>query len=257
MGCNGPHGATLYPDGIVFKSAKGYYRLGRDLSFTAKDNYIGAGVEAFNATACWRALHREDLNEVRFVLADNQTVLIYNYYFQQWSVIVTAITDATEMGGAFYGANPNAANGAMVLKENLATFTDAALGSGSTPAGYPFNITTGWIAINQLQRLPTHLPRSFPWRLQVGPHVESGVRIRLRKQRPERRRSPKRTPSCRPPTGTAYQFEAYPLRQKCEAIMLRISDPSATGESFDLTDFEFQLGMVPGRRFPLPTSKGF
>jgi hypothetical protein len=45
------------------------------------------------------------------------------------------------------------------------------------------------------------------------------------------------------------------LRQKCEAIRFYISD-DATGEGYDLTDFELEVGFIPGRRFPLAAEKG-
>lgn len=116
-------GATLYPDGIMFKSAKGYFRLGRDLSFNAADNYIGAPVEAFNNLSCLKAVLRNDLNQTRFVLSDNTTVLVYDYFFKQWSTIITSINDMTvNQDGSCYIANRNSFKWIFSSKRNCWNF---------------------------------------------------------------------------------------------------------------------------------------
>lgn len=250
VGCDGPTAAVLYPDGIMFKSAKGYFKLGRDFSFSAQSNYIGAEVESFNSFSCNRALLREALNEVRFCLSDNQTILVYNYYFGQWSTIQTSVTDMTESDGNFYISSPTPSVGSPVGLETVGTFTDAML----SPNTYGFTIQTGWLALNQLQgcqriyrvRLLGDFKSTHTLQVQVAYDYESSFN------------ETHTITSANITTGSsAYQCELFPLRQKCEAIRLKISDTSITGESFDLTDMEVEVGVMPGRRFPLASGKAF
>lgn len=255
VGCDNPHAATIYPDGILFKSAKGYYRLGRDLSFAPDTNYIGKAVESFNSLSCLRAVTRSDLNQCRFLLSDNQTILVYDYFFQQWSTIQTSANDMTVVGGSFYLANNTPANGALVGLETVGTFADAMLSS----TAYSLVATTGWCALNQLQgaqriyrvrflgdfKSAHNLQVALAYDFEGGdaPFFNEGHVIA----------STNITTSSVP----AYQCEVFPLRQKCEAIAIRISDGQPTGESFDLTDIEIEVGLIPGRRFPLAATKGF
>lgn len=254
VGCDNPRAATSYTDGILFKSAKGYYRLGRDLSFAADSNYIGQGVEAFNSFLCLRAMTREDRNEARFLLSNNQTILVYNYLFNQWSSIITSATDMTEVNGAFYVSSATPGVGALVAQETVGAFTDALL----SPTGIPFLITTGWCALNQLQgcqrvyrvRFLGDFKSTHTLKVEFAYDFEGG-------DSPTFSETHNITSANITSNGSAYQCEAFPLRQKCEAIAIRISDPSPTGESFDMTDIELEVGVTPGRRFPLSATKGF
>lgn len=252
VGCDGPHTATIFPGGILFKSAKGYFVLGRDFSFSPDTNYIGAGVETFNSSSCLRAMTREDLNECRFLLSDNATILVYNYFFKQWSTIQTSATDMTEVNGTFYLSSNTPSVGALIGQETVGTFTDALL----NPTGIPFNIQTGWCALNQLQGCQriyrvrflgdsksTHtLTVSFAYDYEGG-------------DTPTFSESHTITSANATAGSSNWQCEAFPLRQKCEAIAIKISDGTPTGESFDLTDIELEVGVMPGRRFPLSWTK--
>ncbi len=78
VGTDNPNMA-MTPNGLMFKSDKGIWLLGRDLS-TA---YIGAAVEGYNDIEVVSALTVPGTNEVRFALADG-TTLVYDYYVNQW-----------------------------------------------------------------------------------------------------------------------------------------------------------------------------
>lgn len=251
VGCDGPKCAVLYPDGILFKSAKGYYRLGHDLSFSPTDNYVGKGVEAFNSYSCLRAALCADLNQARFLLSDNQTILCYDYFFKEWSTIVTSANDMTAVGGNFYLANATPANGALVGQETVGTFVDALYSNSTTY--YPLLIKFGWIATNQLQgcqriyrfRFVGDFLSSHTIQVTIGYDYESAAT-----------EVHTITSANITSNGSAYQFEIFPTRQKCEAIQIQIQDTSISGGSFDLTDMEVEVGIIPGRRFPLSSQKG-
>lgn len=67
------------PDGLIFKSSKGFYLLDTSYNVT----YIGAQAEAYNSQTFKAAHVLPDSNTVVFVAASGETV-IYDYYYKQW-----------------------------------------------------------------------------------------------------------------------------------------------------------------------------
>lgn len=68
------------PGGLLFKSAKGIYLLGRDQSLY----YIGAPVEKYNDLTITSASLLAKSNQVVFTTLEG-TCLVYNYFFNAWS----------------------------------------------------------------------------------------------------------------------------------------------------------------------------
>jgi hypothetical protein len=68
------------PGGLLFKSAKGIYLLGRDSSLT----YVGAPVESFNDLTITSANLLARSNEIVFTTEEG-TALVYNYYYDAWT----------------------------------------------------------------------------------------------------------------------------------------------------------------------------
>lgn len=111
VGCVDARSILKMPHGIVFKSQKGWYMLGRDLIV----RYIGAGVEAYNANPVSSAVLLADRQECRFA-SSSGTQLVYCYELSdpdgdgQWSTsTITAgaspylIADALWWGtGGYY-----------------------------------------------------------------------------------------------------------------------------------------------------------
>lgn len=79
VGCANQASIVFIPSGLVFKSDKGFWLLGRDLS----TRYIGADVEDFNQYECTSAYTVPGTNQVRFTLS-NGAVLMYDYFMSQW-----------------------------------------------------------------------------------------------------------------------------------------------------------------------------
>lgn len=256
VGCDNPHAAILFADGILFKSAKGYYLLGHDLSFAPETNYIGSPVEKFNSFGCRRAVLMPDTCECRFLLSDLTTILVYNTLFKQWSTIITHSQDIlVTPDGVFYAAAQSLAGGfPPMAKESIGTFTDSLV----YPNNYAFNITSGWVALNQLQgcqriyrvRLLGDFKSTHTLQVEFAYDFEGG-------DTPSFAETHTITSANITSGSSVWQCEVFPLRQKCQAIAMRISDPSPTGESFDMTDIEIEVGVQPGRRFPLSSLKGF
>ncbi len=80
VGCSDTHSILRMPEGVIFKSTKGWYMVGRGLNV----EYIGAGVEAYNANSVSAAVLLEDRQECRFSSASGVT-LVYSYDTKQWA----------------------------------------------------------------------------------------------------------------------------------------------------------------------------
>jgi hypothetical protein len=136
VGCSNPKSIVLTPQGLMFKSDKGIWLLGRDLS----TKYIGADVEGYNAYNINSALCIPGTNQVRFVL-ENGTILMYDYFYAQW--------------GSFSGFSPISAT----LYDGYMTCLDAnGVVTKETPNQYLDNgrpvllsFTTAWIKLTNLQ----------------------------------------------------------------------------------------------------------
>lgn len=85
MGCSEARSVLAMPNGIIFKSPKGFYLLQRDL--TAR--YIGGGVAGFDSATVTSAVLMGDRQEARFTLSTGVT-LVYCYEVDQWSTFTKA-----------------------------------------------------------------------------------------------------------------------------------------------------------------------
>lgn len=72
------------PGGLLFKSPKGIYLLGRDQSLT----YVGAPVERFNDLTISAANLLAATNEIVFTTEEG-TALVFNYFFGTWTTWAT------------------------------------------------------------------------------------------------------------------------------------------------------------------------
>lgn len=129
VGCNLQNSIVFTPSGIMFQSAKGIWLLGRDLSTT----YIGSAVEDFNEFDVLSAINIPTKNQTRFTLSDG-TILVYNYFFGQWSTFVGIPAVAST---AFQGLHTFINSFGDLYQENPGSYLD-----GSTPV--LMGLTTGW-----------------------------------------------------------------------------------------------------------------
>ncbi len=136
VGCDNPKSIVQMPQGLMFQSDKGIWLLGRDLQTT----YIGAPVEAYNGATVLSGLTIPASTEVRFTLS-NGTVLMYDYFYQQWGVFsgVPGIS-STLYGGAHTYLNSYG----QALQESALSYLD-----NSTPVTISF--TTAWLKLTELQ----------------------------------------------------------------------------------------------------------
>lgn len=136
VGCNSPKSIVLTPAGLMFKSDKGIWILGRDLS----TKYIGAAVESYNINQHNSALCIPGTNQVRFVL-DSGTILMYDYYYDQWATF----TGFTPISATLYDGYMTCLDAqGLVTKEQSNMYMD-----NGKPVLLSF--TTAWIKLINLQ----------------------------------------------------------------------------------------------------------
>lgn len=136
VGCINSQSIVLTPVGLVFKSNKGIYLLSRGLGV----QYIGADVEAYNQYNVTSALLIIDTNQVRFTLS-NGTVLVVDYYVQQWSVFtnIASLSSIINLNNFTYLQS----NG-LVLQETPGVFND----NGSF---IKLKLMTSWLSLAGLE----------------------------------------------------------------------------------------------------------
>lgn len=136
VGTDNEFSLAFIPNGIVFKSDKGIWLLGRDLS----TQYIGAPVENFNGSEVLSALTIPGTNQVRFTL-DNGSTLMYDYYFDQWGEFVNI---PALFSVIFQGLHTFINSFGQILQETPNMYLD-----GSSPVLMSF--TTGWLNLAGVQ----------------------------------------------------------------------------------------------------------
>lgn len=151
IGCPYPKSLVRTPLGLLFKSRKGIYLLGSDMSL----GYIGGDVEDFNGETITSAVALTDVHEARFTTLSGKT-LVFNYLAKQWSVF-------PNIGGTHACIWQNrhtvlVSPIGFAIAEQPGTFLDATFrgfqgnGSGvSTPQSYSWALETAWIHLGPMQ----------------------------------------------------------------------------------------------------------
>ena len=124
------------PIGLFFKSQKGIYICGRDLSV----EYKGAAVERFNSQAVVGGQLISNSNQVRFLLGGGGT-LMYDYFYGEWG----QFSNPSGIGDCIYnGLHTYITAGGGVFTESPGVYLD-----GATPV--LMNFTTAWFKLAGLQ----------------------------------------------------------------------------------------------------------
>jgi hypothetical protein len=135
-GCRDPQSVFILPDGLVFKSEKGWYLLDRSMSM----NYIGAEVEKFNDDICTSADVINGTTEVR-MLSSSGTTLLYDYFYKLWGTFTNhSGVDSIVLGGIYYYLRSDG----TIWQENPGHFLDDGTGS-------PMIVERAWFKFASLQ----------------------------------------------------------------------------------------------------------
>jgi len=134
-GCSDPSSIVVTPFGLMFKSSKGIQLLDRGLTI----QYVGAPVEAYNAYTITAASLVSNSNQVRF-LTSNNYALVYDTYFQKWSVFDN---HGGKDGEIVDGVYTYLRNDGLVFEED-----NSNLDNGEAISLY---IDTGWLSFAGIQ----------------------------------------------------------------------------------------------------------
>lgn len=246
-GCTAPRSIVTVPMGLMFKSAKGFMLLGRDLSVS----YIGADVERYNGETVTSGVLLEDTNEVRFTLG-NGVALVYDYLAGQWDV--DSGIDAVD-SVIWQGSHAFLRDDASVMLEDVTRWTDAG-------SHVPLRVKTAWIqvagqqGVQRIWRINILGEYRGPHKLRVGiaydfnPAIVQQVEITASGPAAYGDDSPYGSGSPYGGTFPLYQWDVRPSMQKCSAIQLTIEDAvnGAPGESMSLSGIALEVGVDKGVR---------
>lgn len=227
--CGSPYQKSIVtiPNGLMFKSDKGFYLLDRSLAAS----YIGADVEAYNSQTVTSAILLSTQNQVRFTMSSG-TVLVYDYFMGQWSVYTGfSAVDATLYQGEFTYIKANG----KVYQENPALFTD----DGSF---IQLKVQTGWLSLAGLQGYQ----RMYQF-LVLGDYKSAHtLNVDLAYDF-----SPSISQSVAIPVLSdpgVYEFRVFTDVQKCTAMQVTLYDTQSApfGEGLDLSALTLQVGIKTG-----------
>jgi hypothetical protein len=260
VGCIDPRSLGATTMGIFFKSKKGLYLLGRDLSV----RYIGAPVEQYNSLTISSTKVIADFNQIRFTTTDGDT-LVYNYHLDLWCTFDNhRALSAEVVNNQYYYLRTSH----QLFKENPTVFGDN---------GIPIKLLleTGWMSLVALQgyqrvyqmlvlgdyksehKLKISASYNFNEALVqeklITPSAEfiDGV--------PYGEHGPYGLPEDIPygGSGNVYQARFDFKQQKCQAIKLQIEDvQSAAGEGLSLSAMTLLVG-GKGGLFKVDTGRKF
>ncbi len=137
VGTTNPDSIVLTPTGLMFQSDKGIWLLRRDLG----TEYIGADVESYNTLPIQSAHVIPGTTQVRFILADSKTTLMFDYFYKQWGLFTNLQAISATLNN---GLHTYLSTSGIVYREELGTYLD-----GTKPVLMSF--TTPWMNIAGLQ----------------------------------------------------------------------------------------------------------
>ncbi len=262
VGCVDQRSLCRFQDGVIFKSDKGFYLLGRDLQLS----FVGAEVDVDDSKTIVSsevvALNEGSgtAEECRFLCSDG-TLLVYNYNNNEWTkATLSGVTDAVQTGGRYVVCSPTttAAN-ARVFQQSLTTYLDGF----ATSSTYQMTVETGWIKTADVQGFQRIWSAQFLGTTQDVGTLSIEVGYDYETAYNETHTSTIANLTAVNYTGAATpppQGVLVPVRQKCQAIRFRIKDipnlGNTLGAVFKLTNISLECGVKSGT-FRLPGAKGF
>lgn len=207
-GCSNPDSVVEIPTGLMYQdSVKGIYLLDRSLT----ESYIGADVEAYNGFTVTSVQKFETQNKVKFTLS-NGVNLVYDWYVSQWEIDPFAIpaVDSTVFENDFTYLQANG----LVLQQTPGVFSD----NGNV---IPMQLQSGWISPAGLEGF------GRIWELQImgtyySPHTLTVTLYNDFSMTPSQIVT---IPVLSNPGQ--YQFRIKLKVQKCESIMINITETQA------------------------------
>lgn len=245
-GCVDLNSVVTTPNGIMFKSRKGLYMLGRDFNVS----YLGAPVEAYNSALITSATLVSNTNQVRFT-TDSSIVLVYDYFHQRWSTFSNvAAVDATIYGTTYVYARASG----LIMKETEGLYTD-------NSSFIPMTVASAWISLAGIQGFERFYKllllgtykSTCKFKVSFAYDYDSAYTSEVIVDAGSILETPaygSGTYGSGTPYGGAdplFQWRIFPKRQKCETFRFKIEDINSgvPGESFSLSNFAAEIGLKP------------
>lgn len=241
-GCTDRASVVWTDKGIIFKSHKGIYLLGRNFQVS----YIGAPVEDYNQYRVIKSELVETKNQVRFLL-ENQSMLVFDYLVGQWSVFEAPqgaqFTPWDCVDSAMWQ------NQYVMIKDDGVVYLETADYQDGTTDYIPLDLTTAWIKLSGLQGY-----QRVYWISLLGEvYDRCTINYEIYYDYVD----------TNPQTGSIVvdaAFQADPPAQfrvkprggngKSQAVKIRLYDATATGATtyrgFAISDIMLQIGKKPG-----------
>lgn len=234
VGCIEPESILLVPDGLIFKSLKGFWLLSRGLDL----QYIGAPVAAYNSLDVTAAVLVESASHARFTTSSGRT-LVFDYFWKEWTTFTgQAAVTAVNHGGVFTYMNSSG----QLLQEDSTLWGDngsaiqqavelapiAAMGAGGWERVYEFRIEGEYLASSTLT-------------VKVAYDFESTNAETLSKALGSIQ------------VDSQYRIRGRFARRNCEAVRLRIEE-SSTAQGFSLAALMLIIGMAGGKGGRIPAA---
>jgi hypothetical protein len=260
VGCSDVHSIADTPIGLIFKSSKGVYLLGRDRQVVR----IGNPVAAYDAQAVTRTTLLPDRTHI-VLLTDDGSTLLYDYDHQQWSRFTNHLGwDAIVVAGAYYYLRTDG----RVFRETPGEYID-------DNSHIVMLFETAWI------KLAGYLQgwQRIWWVLFIGTFIsDHKLRVRWQLDYEKGWNAPltldvdaNYAPSSYgegsygegsyghgPENSTRYQRRLF-IGRRCQAIRFRVEDIETSaqfGASFELSEMLVTGGIVAGAVKLPPTRSG-
>lgn len=235
VGCESQDALAVLPDGILFKSQKGWHMLDRSWSV----NYIGAPVEDYDHETVNGITLMPDKHEVR--IATSGRMLVWNTRANAWSEwdFTGGVTSTVLWRGQHVIAT-NSGTSILVDDEDYSN------------VDYALDLETAWIKLDGLQGF------SRVRFLRVLGEYRSAGRLRIRVARDYRKSGgdwawddDKDWTISAAEAGDALRVRHRPSKQRCSAIKVRLTDKATgggvpSGEILKLTGLSLEYGVKNG-----------
>ena len=216
------------PIGLFFKSNKGIYLCGRDLSVS----YFGSPVEAFNSQAVVSGQLISNAQQVRFMLSGG-TTLMYDYFYGQWG----QFTNPSGIGDCIYNGLHTFVNAAGLVS----TETPGVYADGATP------VTMSFLTANLNLAQMSGYQRIYDFLLLFKQLSACQIQVQAYYDY-----------SASPAQSTIFTPTAYPnqrihtKRQLCQAIQVGITElASVPGAGFTMSGITYRIEIKKGNK-PIP-----
>lgn len=240
IGCTETESIIKIPAGIMFKSNKGIYILDRSLNV----QYIGASVEKYNVNKVIDAINIDKENKVKFLL-DNSIMLTFDYFYNTWSTQDTLnFKNLCYYGDSLVacGFNPifSTTTPRVYFNDKNSYRLDTLL--------YEMRLKTEWIKLNGIQSFQ----RIYDAKLLGNFVADFGLKTKTYYNFENVISSEKINYITRDNGSKIFQAKISMSKQKCESLMLEISDNSVEN-GFTLSDIVLSVGVNQGTYRVKPT----